>query len=182
MDDANTPAVPDQGPSIPAKGRETKALLERAIAGDPTCEKLLDGLLGLPDRGAKIIGLFGNLPSNAEQVVIDGLAGENILVREAIRRKMESLRAELAGPEPTPIERLLAERAAYCWLVVWQYEHRLAREDGLTIRQADFHHRRIDAAHRRYLSSLRTLAQVRKLDLPAVQINLGGNQVNVSGG
>ena len=38
-----------------------------------------------------------------------------------------------------------------------------------------------DRAHRRYLSAIRTLAQVRRLLTPAVQINVGENQVNVAG-
>ena len=113
--------------------------------------------------------------------IVEAAAGENLVVQEAIHRRLADLRAELAGPDPTPIERLLAERAAYCWLVVWRYEEHLASAKDLTVKQAEFHQRRIDAAHRRFLSSLRTLAAVRKLALPAVQVNIGQNQVNVAG-
>ena len=44
---------------------------------------------------------------------------------------------------------------------------------------------RLDRAHRRYLSAIKALAQVRKMQLPAVQVNIaaqGGQQVNVGGG
>jgi hypothetical protein len=41
---------------------------------------------------------------------------------EASEAKMDQIRAELAGPDPTPIERLLAERAAVCWFAVNLYE------------------------------------------------------------
>lgn len=176
-----TPAAPGEKVEPPAMGRDTAALLERAMAGDPTCGKLLDALMELPDRGTKIIAAFGNLPHYAEQLVIGAAAGENLLVKAAVEGRMKKLREELAGPEPTPIERLLAERAAYCWLVLWKYEYHLANAKDLPSGRELFHHRRIDAAHRRYLSSLRTLAQIRKLQLPAVQINLAGNQVNVTG-
>jgi hypothetical protein len=38
----------------------------------------------------------------------------------------------------------------------------------------------MDRAHRRYLSALRTLALVRKLALPVLQVNIAGKQqVNV---
>ena len=40
--------------------------------------------------------------------------------------------------------------------------------------------RRIDHAYRRYLSALRALAQVRKLTLPVVQINIAKKQVNIA--
>jgi hypothetical protein len=51
----------------------------------------------------------------------------------------------------------------------------------VTLKQADFHRRRIDAAHRRYLAALKALATVRKLAVPALQINLAKKQVNVVG-
>jgi hypothetical protein len=100
--------------------------------------------------------------------------------REAVRRKVERVQADLAGPDPTPLERLLAERAALCWLQVYRYEASYEQARDLSLRQADFHQRRIDAAHKRFLSAVRTLAQIRKLALPAVQINLAKNQVNVA--
>jgi hypothetical protein len=39
----------------------------------------------------------------------------------------------------------------------------------------------MDRAHRRYVHAIRALAQVRRLQLPAVaQLNVASNQVNVS--
>lgn len=78
--------------------------------------------------------------------------------------------------------RLLAERAALCWHIVHLYERTYAQAGDLSIRQAEFHQRRIDAAHRRYLQALRTLASVRKLAVPAIQANIAKKQVNVAGG
>jgi hypothetical protein len=38
-----------------------------------------------------------------------------------------------------------------------------------------------ESAHRRYLAAIKTLAQVQKLQGPSrVQVNIGGNQINVS--
>jgi hypothetical protein len=78
------------------------------------------------------------------------------------------------------LERLLAERAAVCWLQVNRYEEQFEEARDLTLRQAEFQMRMIDAAQRRYLSALKTLATVRKLGLPAVQINVAKNQVNLA--
>ena len=50
----------------------------------------------------------------------------------------------------------------------------------LTLGQAEFHQKRITKAHNRYLSAIRTLAQVRRLGVPAVQVNIGEQQVNVA--
>jgi hypothetical protein len=84
----------------------------------------------------------------------------------------------LEGPNPTPIERLLAERASICWFIVNRYESAYVNSKEWTIAQADFQHRKIDKAHARFLSSLLTLARVRKLALPTLQVNIGQNQVN----
>jgi hypothetical protein len=104
----------------------------------------------------------------------------NPIVQEAVRRKLVAVKSELAGPDPTPLEQLLAERASICWLQVNRYENGYELAEEMTIRQAEFHQNKIDAAHRRFLSTVRTLAQIRKLGLPAVQINVGTNQVNVA--
>ena len=87
----------------------------------------------------------------------------------------------MEGPAPTPIERLLAERAAICWWLVHRFEYYDADAGDRSIRQAEFNQRRIDAAHNRFLSALRTLATVRKLAVPALQVNIGANQVNQVG-
>jgi hypothetical protein len=53
-----------------------------------------------------------------------------------------------------------------------------AGEFSLT--QATYHQHRISMAHSRYLSSIRTLAQVRRLQLPSVQVNIAREQLNVA--
>ncbi len=66
--------------------------------------------------------------------------------------------------------------------MVNRYEWVYASADGLSIKQADFHQRRIDRAHGRFLSAVRTLATVRKLALPVLQVNIARRQVTVAGG
>jgi hypothetical protein len=39
----------------------------------------------------------------------------------------------------------------------------------------------MDGAHKHYLSSLKTLAVVRKLAVPVLQVNIARRQVNVAG-
>src|SRR5262245_53031389 len=97
-------------------------------------------------------------------------------------RKLELLRAELAGPSPSPVERLLVERAVACWLQVQDADVRYAQAQpgGPSTAHNEFLQRRMDRAHRRYLSALRTLALVRKLAVPVLQVNVAHKQqVNV---
>jgi hypothetical protein len=79
---------------------------------------------------------------------------------------------------------MLAEVAALNWFALRLYEARYASasnsEKGLSLAQSEHSQRRIDRAHRRLMASLKTLATMRKLGLPAVQINLANQQVNVA--
>ncbi len=174
--------APDEEAKAVQEGSARMALIQRAMKGDKSCKGEFDALLDEPERGAAVVEFFGNLAGRVESLLVEKIAGaNNITGRSAIPRKMERLRAELEGPSPNPIERLLAERAVFCWLVVWQYESVLVHASEMTNKQSEFHQRRIDAAHRRFLSAVRTLAQVRKLGIPSIQVNIGQNQVNVAG-
>jgi hypothetical protein len=51
----------------------------------------------------------------------------------------------------------------------------------MTLAQSDHSRRRIDRTHRRLMASLKTLATVRKLALPAIQVNVARQQVNLAG-
>jgi hypothetical protein len=124
----------------------------------------------------------GDLAEQVEQSFVGGIAGDDLGWREALTRKLDLLRADLLGSSPTPVERLLVERVVACWLQVQDAEIRFAQNQGkLSIPQADYHQRRMDGANRRYLASLKTLALVRKLAVPVLQVNIAKKQVNVAG-
>ncbi len=115
----------------------------------------------------------GDPAYHAEQSLLRSFCGKNLLARELMARELDRLAADLAGPEPTALERLLGRRAALCWLAVHQYETTYARDaPDLTLGQSDCQQRRIDRAHRRLLSALRTLAAVRRVPTAAVQVNV----------
>ena len=57
----------------------------------------------------------------------------------------------------------------------------LVQISRLSLPQADYHQRRCDLAQRRYLAAVKALALVRKLGVPALQLNIARNQVNVAG-
>jgi hypothetical protein len=42
------------------------------------------------------------------------MAGKNLINQETIARKYAALTTERAGPQPSPLERLLVERIALC--------------------------------------------------------------------
>lgn len=164
----------------PASGRETDDLLTRAGRGDQSCLPALWALFDDGDRGRRLVEALGSPAAFLRDSVIGNAAGKDLAVREAMARKLAKVRSELEGPDPTPLERLLAERAALCWFIVHRHEDAYMTAKDLSLAQAEFYQRRIDKAHARFLAAVRTLAQVRKLALPALQVNIGANQVNVA--
>ena len=56
------------------------------------------------------------------------------------------------------------------------YEERFVNADSISITQADYFQRRIDRAHRRFLAAVETLARVRKMAVPILQVNMARNQ------
>jgi len=141
----------------------------------------------LADTGALAPGRgFGLTPlaGRARDALVGVMSGRdkgrpNVLLEEDARFQVGALGRHLAGEHPTPLERLLAERAALCWLSLYYFETIHAQNlPTLSLDAQEFHLRRIEGAHRRLLSAVKALAQVRRLQLPAVQINVGG-QVNV---
>jgi hypothetical protein len=102
-----------------------------------------------------------------------------VILREALTRKLATLKEELAGG--TPLERLLVERLVSCWLNVYHIDALYAtRMNDLTWAESDYFQRRQERAHRQYLSAIRTLAEVRRLLAPALQVNIGTQQVTVA--
>ena len=81
------------------------------------------------------------------------------------------------------MERLLAERAVVCWLQLNYVDALLAQRlagQGLARGQIAMYQEWLDRAQRRYLAALKTLAQVRRLLVPVVQVNIAKKQVNVT--
>jgi hypothetical protein len=178
--DANPPAPKPPAPTAPASGKETRELVNAIIKGDDSRLAEFRALLDDPKRGEYWTNCVGSPIAWLRRALIERAAGKRQGLQEAIERKLDAVQVELAGPNPTPLESLLAERAAFCWFIVNRYEQEYVSAKDWSLSMAEFQHRKIDKAHARYLSALRTLAQVRKLAVPALQVNIGTNQVNVA--
>ena len=165
-------------PALPQTVEDLENLVTRADAGDesvlPQVRKLLEEV---PESTMRLFR--GDPAYTNEFLMLNRIAGNNPARREATQHKLDSLRAELAGPNPSPLERLLVERCVACWVHVQRADLKCEHHDGpLPIRQLDFLGRQQDRSHRRLFQALKTLATVRKLALPALQVNVGRNQIN----
>jgi hypothetical protein len=164
--------------TVPTDPKELEKLLQRARHGD---EKTLPAVREMLKGARAVDRLGGNLPRMAEQSLIRAATGENLSFREALIRKLDLLRDELAGHVPAPLERLLVDRVVACWLQLHHADLLLAQVERMSLAQLEYHQRTRDRAHKCYLSAIRALAMIRKLALPVLQVNIASNQVNVAG-
>jgi hypothetical protein len=171
---------------------EIDRLVERVNAGDEEarkrCHEIVtkshrntpEGLrdfenLYIADRSRFRPALETLLNQPRDMLLEKGLGEHRTAAHCLMRDEMGQVADRLAGPNPTPIERLLADRAALCWLDAHVCDLRGLQSmgtgaEGVTLR-------RRDAAHRRYLSALKALAAVRKVSVVAVQVNVGRGPV-----
>ena len=151
-------------------------LIGPAQAGN---EKALAELRPIIER-AGMWPYIGNLARKVEESWLEAMTGRNGLVREGFERRMADMRKELLAAGDSPLERLLVERVVACWLQVAHADMAyatLVKADSHTFKQGAYYLDRQDRAHARFLKATKTLATVRRLLVPAVQVNIGKNQI-----
>jgi hypothetical protein len=173
---ANVVATTPTNDKLAAKTDEIRTVIERAQKGDETILPTLRKYLEDP----QFVDLVGNIARQTERSLIQVAAGEDLLFKEAVTRKLELMRQELSGPTSTALERLLVERIVTCWLQLQEADIRYTAAKDLSWNQVEYHQRRINHTHKRFLSAVKTLATVRRLAVPVliVQVNIAGKQVN----
>jgi len=159
-----------------APEKANAALIRRAEAGDAAA------LAEVREKLPRTWEAYADLVRHAEGAFLTLAAGENALLRAALTGRLSQLRAELAGPSPSPVERLLVERVVLCWLAMY-YEDAQDAQQGAKAPSwpASLNRqRRAEVAQRRFLAAVRTLETVRRLAGPVIQVNVGAQQVNVA--
>lgn len=107
------------------------------------------------------------------------------LARPALAHDVARAEASLSHNDDGPIERLLARRAAWCLVDadLADREHVSSTVDGSPLPVVGSMDRRRDRAHRRLISTLKTLAEVRRSDRAvAVQVNVGDRVLGMARG
>src|SRR3954454_18710095 len=139
--------------SVPqADAQELQRLLAQAHEGDLA---VLPELRAALDRQPELWKQVGDLAAHAELAMLRLVAGNDLFALEAMKRRLAELKAELAGPSPSVLERLLVDRVGVCWLQVHYLD--LAALSGTSAGntpQGVWAQRRLDSAQRRYLHSI----------------------------
>jgi hypothetical protein len=123
--------------------------------------------------------LGGDVAEQAEECLVEASA-TNEFGRLAVRRILERTRTELAGLRPTPLVRLAARHVAICGLEADLAHRSSAASLAKGVVPPEDVQRWLDRADGRYRKALKTLADLQRIALPAVQVNVGGQQVNIA--
>jgi hypothetical protein len=152
--------LPMKAEPAPTAVANLREVLERARTGDPAAlADLRETLRSRPD----LVEYCGNLAAFAERAWVDLAAGPNLVVHESLKIKLEGLRAELAGPDSTPLERLAVDRVAITWLQAGYGDVAAAGLTDVPPRVAGFALDRQDRAHKRHLAALAALSLIHRL-------------------
>jgi hypothetical protein len=162
---------------------EIQALSERSKGGDKEARKELRRVLRA--SSPEIVARCSDFAKRGQRRVVKTIATGEPVMEEALEARLDLLRTEVAGENPTVLEVMLAERIVSLWLVVEALEALMNAQlqVGPDVRRftpsfLKFIIGWLETYHRRYLASIRELARVRKLqsNTPGIQYN---TQINL---
>jgi hypothetical protein len=107
------------------------------------------------------------LAAHAELTWIGHVSGTDLALKEMLARKLGALKAELGGPAPSPLEKLLVDRVVIGWLMVYHADLEAAGTKDGDPRRADLALKRQSRAELRFATAIKALATVRRLLPPA---------------
>jgi len=163
---------------------ELEALSDKAKEGD--VEAMRELRQALRESSPEIVARSSDFARTGQRILAETIAAGEPLMEVALVARLELMHAEVAGENPTPLEVLLTERIVSAWLVVEVLESLMNAQlkRGKDVPRAPTSYLKfitgwLESANRRYLSSIRELARVRKLqnNSPGVQFN---TQINLA--
>ena len=117
--------------------------------------------------------------------LLNRAGGKDPTTRRNLHDEIRRYADDLAGPNPSAVERALADSAALSWAAhrVFEatYYNAINTTTGMSLHQSEHAQRRLDRLHRRLIATLRTLAAVRRIPGPTIQLNVARQSVNVAG-
>ena len=177
----HTPGALELSEETRSRLAELRALSKRAEAGDKEARKKLRQMVRA--SSGEVIGRASDFGRRAGRTLARAASGGDALMEEALCAKLDLMRAEIAGDDPTPLEVLLTERVVALWMFTSLLETLLATQyrknvgDGRERLSPSYliqQSRILESATRRYLAAIRELARVRKLQArtPPVRVNI----------
>jgi len=140
----------------------------------------------LRESGPEVVREASELARKGQWALIKTAACGDTLAEEALVIRLDTLRSEIGGPDPSPLELLLVEKIVSAWMLTELLElflsaqlTALPKSQRMSHSVQKFYLGWQERAHRRLLSSIRELARVRRLQsgVPNSQTNV---QINLS--
>jgi hypothetical protein len=167
--------------------KELRALSRKAEGGGAEVAEARKELRRkLREASPAVIARASDIGRKSQRLLIETASGGDPLTEEALSGRLDMMREEIAGENPTPLEVLLTERVVSGWLLVELFEALMAQqlwkktpdEKRAPERVLRYHLPWQESANARFLAAVRELARVRKLEAgaPPIQVN---TQVNV---
>ena len=165
---------------------ELEELSAQAGGGDKAARAKLRK--AVRESSPEIVREASDIARRGQWGLIKTAAAGDPLTEEALVARLDLMRREIGGPAPTPLEVLLIERVVSCWILLELLELLTSAQLMVVDESQRIPHSFLkfylgwqEQVHRRYLSTVRELAKVRRLEsgVPSSQTNV---QINVSPG
>jgi hypothetical protein len=168
-----------------AKLRELRILSDKAEAGEKGARRELRR--AIRNSTPEVVAKASDIARKGHMILIGAAAGGDPLMKEALSARLDLMRTQIAGESPSPLEALLTDRVVSCWLLVELLEALTSAQLQTGEHMKDKHVpdsflklilKWQESTHRRYLTAMRELARIRKLQrgTPEVQYN---TQINL---
>ena len=158
-------------------------LSDRAANGDKKARGELRR--ALRKSGPEVVREASELARIGQRGLIKTATHGRVLAEEALVTRLDMMRSEIAGPDPSPLEVLLAEKIVSVWMLTELLELLLSAQLTDLPKSQRMSHSFLkfylgwqEQANRRLLSAIRELARVRRIqsNTPGIQYN---TQINL---
>jgi hypothetical protein len=177
--------LPTLSEEAKAKLEDLRVLSERAEDGDREARRELRAAVRA--SAPEVVACASDVGRRAQRMLVRTAAAGDPLIEEALEAKLDLMRYEIAGENPTPLEVLLTERVVSCWMLVELLEVLTSAQlrRGEAVKRVPVSYllqmvRWQESANRRFLAAVRELAGGRKPIRPGVQIDAVEQQANVA--
>jgi hypothetical protein len=130
--------------------------------------------------------IAGDMAQQAAFHIIEEINATPVM-KESLKTGWHEMQIELGGDNVNPLEKLLIQQVVISWirLQIVDYKFTSMMNQSISFTLGKYWESRLNAAQRRHLRAVETLARVKRLlsRIPPLQVNIatqGGQQVNVT--
>ncbi|PHS11660.1 MAG: hypothetical protein COA78_09095 [Blastopirellula sp.] len=139
---------------------ELREIMAKAKQGDASA---FPGLRFYLKRNEHLWRRCGDMAVQSQEAMIRLITGKDKYLQECLGYQVNSMKTEMTNEKTSTLEWLLVERVISTWLQVNYLEAQDAQQSEKSLRWAQFHLKKLNAAHQRHLKSIATLATLKKL-------------------